>query len=65
MPGRRRLYSPLLLAAAAFALSACGHDGLQTDIKREQIDGVECVVVRNSTSGLVRAIDCDWEHAHE
>jgi hypothetical protein len=54
-----------LLVVTITAFAACGNDGFATKIERENVDGVECVVVRNPSNGKVRAIDCDWENAEE
>lgn len=50
----------LVVFVLGVCLSSCGNDKFNTDLQRENVDGIECITVRNHTSGLVRAIDCNW-----
>jgi len=45
------------LVLAAGALVGCNN----TSVDREELEGVECVVVRNKFSDRIRALDCNWE----
>lgn len=48
----------IILLLVCLSLAGCASN---KDPKREQIDGVECMVKRNAF-GKTTAIDCDWDN---
>lgn len=50
----------LLTLVVALSLAACGGQ-----IDRDNIDGVDCVIARDSMGASPNAISCDWENAED
>lgn len=52
--------STIMLSLGTAACS--GNAGFKSKAKVEKLDGVKCLVVRNSVNNAVRALDCDWSN---